>query len=59
MTAVTGFVAQFEHTALLDHHAAAEGEADAAASLLGGEERNDKRLAILGRDGGTIIADVE
>jgi hypothetical protein len=53
------FLGQFKHTPLLYHHAATQGEADATAAALGGEEGYKERLAVLGRDGQTVVANVQ
>ena len=50
---------KLEHASLLNHHAATQGKADATAAALGGEEGNEERLAVLGWDGQTVVADVE
>jgi len=50
---------KIEHASLLNHHAATQGKADATAAALGGEEGNEERLAVLGWDGQTVVADVE
>ena len=43
MASEQGTFGEFEQTALLEHHAATQREADAAAASLGSEEGHEER----------------
>ena len=57
MTSEEGPVGEFEHSTLLEHHSAAQWEANAAATSLCGEKWHEECRAVFGRDGGTIVSD--
>lgn len=57
MTSEEGPVGEFEQSALLEHHSAAQREANAAATSLCGEKWYEKGRTIFGRDGLAIIPD--
>lgn len=57
MTSEEGAIGEFEQSALLEHHSAAQREANAAATSLCGEKWYEKGRTVFGRDGLAIIAD--
>jgi hypothetical protein len=57
VTSEEGPVGEFEHSTLLEHHSAAQREANAAASSLCGEKWHEEGRAIFSRDGLAIIPD--
>ena len=59
MTSEERAIGEFEQSALLEHHSAAQREADAAATSFRGEKWNEEGRAVFGRDGFAIIADEE
>lgn len=57
MTSEEGAIDEFEQSALLEHHSAAQREANAAATSFRGEKWYEKGRTVFGRDGGTIVSD--
>ena len=59
MASPAGRFGEVKHSPLLDHHPAAQRQADTAATPLGGEEWHKERLAVLSGDGKAIVADIK
>ena len=57
MASEEGPIGEFEQSALLEHHAAAQWEANAAATSLCGEKWDEEGRAVFGRNGFAIISD--
>lgn len=57
MTSEEGPVGEFEHSTLLEHHSAAQWEANAAATSFRGEKWHEEGGTVFGRDGLAIISD--
>ena len=58
MTAKEWTIGELEHAALLEHHTSAQWKADATAASFCGEEGNEERCPVFGRDGSAIVSDI-
>ena len=59
MAALSGSFGKVEHSALLNHHAAAQRQAYSAAAALGGEEWDEGMVEDIGRHATAVVVDTD